>query len=135
MKLNLNNFGKKLKFSKRSKKEKILTEKEIFVDIIDKLNACWVKSNKLYEMFKISNLEYEEDYYQLIENLLVAKYGPWKTEIALWYVFGRIDEEGNILPLILQDKDDKKEEEIILKNSTELWNFILKVEEKRKTEE
>jgi len=135
MKLNLNNFGNKLKFNKRFKKEKVLTEKEMFTDIIDQLNACWVKSNKLYEIFKISNLEYEEDYYQLIENLILAKYGPWKTEIILWYIFGRVDEDGNILPLILQHKDDKKEEEIILKNSTELWNFILRIEEKRKNEE
>ncbi len=134
MKLNLNNFGKKLKSVKRSKKEKILSEEEVFSETIDMLYACWDNSNKLYENFKVNTLEYEESFYRFIENLILLKYGLWKTEIILWYVFSRVDMEGKIYPLLVQNDDDT-EEEVYVNNASELWEFIKKLEEKRKNED
>ena len=130
---NLNNFGKKLKLSKRPDNKKVITEKELFLDVVNMLYGLWNRSNRVYDSYKVNLLEYEELFYQTIENCLLLKYDAWKTEIILWFVFAREDDNGNIAPLVLHIGD--KEEEIILKNSTELWNFILKVEEKRKTEE
>jgi hypothetical protein len=130
--INLNTFGEELKISKRSEKEKILSEEEIFIEIITKLDFCWGKSNKIYELFKISLLEYEEDYFQLIENLILLKYGEWKTEIILWYVFGRMDMDGKMYPLLMQDEDANEEVEIFIKTPSELWDFLNKLENKRK---
>ena len=74
MKLNLSNFGKKLKIVKRSKKEKAISEEEIFIETIDNLYKCWDNSNKLYENFRVNTLEYEESFYNIIENLILIKY-------------------------------------------------------------
>jgi hypothetical protein len=128
MKLNLNNFGKRLKLIKRTKKAKIVSEQELFVESIGLMDHCWDRSNKLYETFGLNTLEYEEVYYQVVENLLLIKYGHWKTEIILWYIFGRKDEEGNIHPLLVQHVG-KEDEELILETPVELWNFLAKVEE------
>lgn len=130
MKLNLSNFGKKLKLNKRSKKEVTISEEELFVETIEIIYKCWDRSNKLYDMFKISFLEYEEEHFRIMENLILLKYGPWKSEIILWYVFGRIDMDGNIQSLAVQN-DDKEPQNIILSTPQELWDFLKKLEEEK----
>jgi len=121
---NLNNFGKKLKLNKRtSKKEKFITEKELFIETMDMFQGIWDRSNATYEAFQINLLEYEEKYYQVIENLFLMKYGLWKTEIILWYIFARLDAEGNVAPLLIQS-ENKEDEEVILTNAEELWNLL-----------
>lgn len=136
--MNLNNFGKNLQFNRRgvpSQPIEELTDKEMFVRIVERLDKCWDDSNGLYEKFKISILEYEEGYYQVIEDLLVLQYGPWKTELILWYIFGRFDAEGNMYPLTVQ-VTGKEEEEVFLKTPSQLWNFLDRLEkQKRKDEE
>jgi hypothetical protein len=130
MKLNLSNFGKKLKLNKRSKKEVTISEEELFVETIEIIYKCWDRSNKLYDMFKISFLEYEEEYFRIMENLILLKYGPWKSEIILWYIFGRVDMDGNIQSLAVQN-NDKEPQNIILSTPQELWDFLKKLEEEK----
>ena len=121
--MDLSNFGKKFKSKKRVKSSKVLTELDMFIDVVNRLEKCWDKSNKIYETFKVNILEYEEDYFQIIEDLLLMKYGSWKTEIILWYAFGRKDSDGNVFPLIMQPKGEEKKE-VILNTSSELWTFL-----------
>jgi len=129
--LNLGNFGKGLKFNKRNiNKQETITEKDLFIETIDLLYNTWVRSNKTYEMYKINLLEYEESFYQIIENCLLIKYDLPKTEIILWYIFGREDEEGNILPLILQH-EEKDDEELIISNPSDLWNLLEKLDNEK----
>ena len=129
--LNLGNFGKGLKFNKRNiTKQETITEKDLFIETIDLLYDTWIRSNKTYEMYKINLLEYEESFYQIIENCLLIKYDLPKTEIILWYIFGREDEEGNILPLILQ-VDGKDDEELIISNPSDLWSLFEKLDNEK----
>ena len=95
MKLDLNSFGKKLKLSKRVKKVKVLTEKEMFVDLLSRIEECWTRSNSLYDKFKTNLLEYEEDFFLIIEDLLLLKFGEWKTELMLWYIYGRLNDHNS----------------------------------------
>lgn len=130
MKLNLSNYGKKFKFKKREKKERIISEKDLFIETVDFLEKSWIKSNKAYDLLGINLLEYEESYFKAIENLIVLKYGMWKAEIILWYVFGRIDSEGKIYPLSINNEDESTEE-IILSTSEDLWNVLEKISNPR----
>jgi len=130
MKLNLNNFGKRLKLIKRTKKAKEISELDLFIESVGMMDHCWERSNNLYEVFGLNTLEYEESYYQIIEDLLLIKYGYWKTEIILWYVFGRKDEEGEIHPLVVQHVGGE-DEEVVIATPLELWNFLAKVEEQK----
>ena len=126
MKLNLNNYGKKFKFKKREKKEKIVSEKDLFIETLDFLEKNWAKSNQVYDLFGINLLEYEESYFKAIENLIVLKYGMWKAEIILWYVFGRKDNEGKIYPLSINNEDGSNEE-VIIDTPEELWDILEKI--------
>jgi hypothetical protein len=132
--MDLSNFGKKFKSKKRVKSSKILTELDMFIDVVNRLEKCWDKSNKIYETFKVNILEYEEDYFQIIEDLLLMKYGAWKTEIILWYAFGRKDSDGNVFPLIMQPKGEEKKE-VILNSPAELYSFLEKLEERKRKED
>lgn len=137
MEIDLNSFGKNLQFKKRGENipTENLSDKEMFIRIVDRLDKCWDDSNGLYDKFKISILEYEEGYYQIIEDLLNLQYGPWKAELILWYIFGRFDTDGNMYPLIVQTKG-KEDEKVFLKTPLQLWNFLDKLEkQKRKDEE
>ena len=136
--MDLNNFGKNLQFNRRGDPSKLtenLSNKEAFIQIIERLDKCWTDSNDLYDKFKISILEYEEGYYQVVEDLLTIHYGPWKTELILWYIFGRFDEDENLYPLIIQTKG-KEDEKVFLKTPLQLWNLLDRLEkQKRKDEE
>jgi hypothetical protein len=125
---NLNNFGNKLKLKERVKKKETVTEKDLFIESMTMLEEAWVRSNESYEKYKINLLEYEEQFYQIIEGFILLKYGVWKTEIMLWYIFARVSEEGEVIPLAYKIKD-QEEEEIVLNNSTDLWEFLKKIEE------
>lgn len=130
MKLNLNNYGKKFKFKKREKKEKIISEKDLFIETLDFLEKNWAKSNQVYDLFGINLLEYEESYFKAIENLILLKYGMWKAEIILWYVFGRKDNEGKIYPLSIHNEDESTEE-VIIDTPEDLWNILEKISNSR----
>jgi hypothetical protein len=130
MKLNLNNYGKKFKFKKREKKEKIISEKDLFIETLDFLEKNWTKSNQAYDLFGINLLEYEESYFKAIENLILLKYGMWKAEIILWYVFGRKDNEGKIYPLSIHNEDESTEE-VIIDTPEDLWNILEKISNSR----
>lgn len=127
--MNLNNFGSKLKLKQRNDKSKTITEKELFIETIDSFSKVWDRSNESYDKYKINLLEYEEMFYQTIEGFILLKYGAISTEIILWYIFVRLDEEGKVTPLIYQIKG-KEDEEIYLNNAEDLWNFLKRLEEK-----
>lgn len=128
MKPNLNNFGKKLKFKQRTKKQETITEKELFIESMDMFTEVWNRSNETYEKYKINLLEYEEQFYQIIEGFILLKYGLWKAEIMLWYIFARVDEDNKVVPLTYKVKD-QEEEEVYLNNSNDLWEFLKKIED------
>ena len=130
---NLNNFGKKLKLNERPTKQKTITEKDLFIETIDMFYEVWIRSNEAYEKYKINLLEYEEKFYQIIENCLCLKYNLWEAEIILWYIFAREDENNNVSPLLLQF-DGKEDEEIIIKNPSDLWDLLERLRKENNTD-
>jgi hypothetical protein len=130
---NLNNFGKKLKLNERPTKQKTITEKDLFIETIDMFYEVWIRSNEAYEKYKINLLEYEEKFYQIIENCLCLKYSLWEAEIILWYIFAREDENNNVSPLLLQF-DGKEDEEVIIKNSSDLWDLLERLRKENNTD-
>lgn len=128
MEINLNSLGKHLKLNKQGvKPKKVLNEKEMFVSIVGRFEKSWNQSFEIYERFKINLFEYDEQFLITIEDLLLAKYGDWKTDIILWYIYSRVDEKGQIYSLKLINEKDE-EEKILLETPAQLWDFILRVE-------
>lgn len=124
--MKINNFGSKLKFEE-SRTSRLKRESEIFAGIIEKLEACWKRSEELYKQFGVGLIEYEEGYFSTIDDLLLLKYGAIKTEIILWYIYERIDPDGNIKNLILEFDNGEEDLEITLNTPKDLWDFLKRV--------
>ena len=121
----MKNFGKNVNI--KSKKKKDLSEKEIFVEIISLLDECFERSSEL-EQNALNITAYEEPFYIMIENLLFVKYGEWKTDVILWWVYNRFDEEGNVVAIKLNDHIEDKQEEVIVETTEQLWDFLKRID-------
>ena len=123
----MNNFGENLKFLFRKKG---ISEKEIFINILEVLDGCKKRTDELETNFMLDLFSYEEDFYLVIENLLYIHYGELKTEIILWWVYSRFNEEGEIDDLIIEDEDAEKQEIVKIKTAEQLWSYINKIKTK-----
>lgn len=120
-------FGKKLKIQE-SPKSKLKKKKELFISIIKMYEACWEKSNKLYDTFGVNLINYEEDFFIIMENLIYLHFGELHGRLIIWYIYERIDmETGDISSIILENTDDKgitTSKEIRIDTAEDLWNFL-----------
>ena len=121
----MNPFGKNLNIKKRNPE---YTEKEIFLDIVLTVDECWKRTRHMEEEMEMGMSSYEEPFYIMIENLLFIKYGEWKTDIVLWWVYNRYDEEGNVVAIKLNDHDNETEENVIVETTEQLWEFLKRVD-------
>ena len=120
-------LGKHLNIKSRIKNP---TEKDLFVEIINLLDECWIRSNVIEGQFGLGIINYEEPFYLIAENLIYMHYGEWQGDIILWWLFERLDEDKSLLPINLNDHNKKLEEEVFIETVEELWYFIQKIEKK-----
>jgi hypothetical protein len=121
----MKNFGKNVNI--KPKKQKGLSEKEIFIDIVSLLDECFERSTSL-EKHGFGIASYEEPFYIAIENLMFLKYGEWKTDIVLWWIYDRFNEEGEIMPIKLNDHVENKEEDVLIETVDQLWEFLKRID-------
>ncbi len=121
----MNPFGKNLNIKRRNDEP---TEKEIFLDIVLTMDECWARTNHMEEVMKLGTADYEEPFYIIIENLVFLHYGEWRGHIILWWIFERFNDEGELLPVELNDQDKNTTEEIFVETPEELWELIRKIE-------
>jgi hypothetical protein len=120
--MNINNFGDKLRISRNKKSQ----EKEIFIDLINTLEHCWIRTNFLHEDLKIDFYSYDEAYYKMVEDLIFLKYGEAASGIILWYIYDRFNADGSLLGLEITFPN-KPKKTYYLKTSLDLWNLVEKV--------
>jgi len=121
----MKNFGKNVNI--KPKKQKGLSEKEIFIDIVSVLDECFERSVSL-EKHGFGIASYEEPFYIAIENLMFLKYGEWKTDIVLWWIYDRFNEEGELTPIKLNDHIENKEEDVLIETVDQLWEFLKRID-------
>jgi hypothetical protein len=72
--------------------------------------------------------KYDEVFYNVIDDLLILRFGKNIAEIIFFYVYDRIDEEGNIAGL-----RDAVGNSIVLENVHDLWHLIQNIDKLQKT--
>lgn len=120
-------FGKHLNLRK---KHTPIEEKDYFCDLIDIYETTINRSKQLYSGYGIEFANYDENFLIIIDNLLYLKYGEWKTEIITWYIWDRVDEEGNIGPLEYEDEETEFKKSVIIKCAEDLWDILKEIEER-----
>ena len=118
-------FGKHLNLKKKTSP---LQEKELFCEVVELLEATIRRSVALYKEHGLEFREYDENFFLAIDNLFYLKYGEWKTEIIVWYLWERQDEEGNIGELEYENLDSGKKKVVIVKTPDDLWNVLKEIE-------
>ena len=125
----MKNFGKNVNIKS---KQKGLSEKELFIDIVNIFDECNKRTEDLEETYMMGISSYDEAFYLMIENLLYIHYGEWKTDIILWWVYDRFGPEGEIMPIELNDYDNDTTESVVVETADQLWNFLKRIDKLEK---
>ena len=125
-------YSKQLKVKARSSKSEVNDEKQMFIDLVETFELLNKRSLSVESDHGLKLEKYDGLFYLLIENLFYVHFGEWQTEIILWYVYDRVDDKGNIMPLMYFNEIDNEEKEIKFKNAGELYSFLFIVKRKRK---
>jgi hypothetical protein len=105
-----------LKKKKRSPTNKDL---EDFIKTISILESLYIRSSVFLSETDISLSDYDAKFYKLIDLLIESKYGDKAAKLILFYVYDRIDESGDLVPL--KDVDGK---EFYLETPFQLFELI-----------
>ena len=114
---------------KRKKRTELDIQRDLFFKIILSLEKLNMRSNVLNIDLDIDLTKYDEVFYDAIDKLLLLKYGKEISEIIFFYVYDRIDPEGNITYL-----NDSNGNPVILDNVNDLWNLIKNIKEVTKNQ-
>lgn len=113
---------------KRKKKTELDIQKDLFFKIIISLEKLNMRSNVLNADLDIDLTKYDEIFYDVLDNLLILHFGKNIAEIIFFYVYDRIDQDGNIASL-----SDMGGNKIVLENIHDLWHLIQNIDKLQKT--
>lgn len=107
---------------KRKNKAKQDQARELFVSVINSLQMLNVRASLLYTDLKIDFSSYDESFLEIIDALLMMKFGKDACEIISFYLWERVNPDGTINPIF-----DENENEIPLETAIDLWNVVQKL--------
>ena len=114
---------------KRKKRTELDIQRDLFFKIVLSLEKLNMRSNVLNIDLDIDLTKYDEVFYNTIDDLLLLHFGKTIAEIVFFYVYDRIDQEGNIIYL-----NDSNVNPVILDNVNDLWNLIKNIKEVTKNQ-
>lgn len=112
-------------FIRRKKKNQSDKKKELFHQIINGIDELNSRQTIMYADLDLDFSNYDEKYFNVIDSLLYINFGKECTEIIGFYLYDRLNVDGTINPLIINDS-----EELILNNPYELWNILCQINPK-----
>jgi len=107
---------------KRKKKNTTDRKREMFLQIVNLCEIVITREVLLATDFKIQLDNYNEDFYQIIDSLLLLYLGKNGFELVSFYLYDRINPDGTMNYLL--DEDSK---EINLETAEDLFNLICRV--------
>lgn len=110
---------------RRRKKNQIDKKREMFVQMVLKLEEMAVKSMLAYTDLQIDLSKYEERFYEVIDAMMFFAFGSEATELVSFYIWDRIGPEGEINPITFDNSNF-----IYLKSPYELWDTLILINPK-----
>jgi hypothetical protein len=115
---------------KRKRKTEEDIQREIFEKFIIKLEQVNVRTALLGGDFNIDFSKYDEEFYEVIDSLILLHFGKEAAEVIFFYVYERINPDGSINEL--RDSGDNV---VPLNSIQDLWvvvNNVMKQFNKKK---
>lgn len=94
-------------------------EEIVFLVFIQKLVEAFKIEEQIFNSSGIELNSVTEPLWFVLENSFKLLYGEETTDLVWWWIFDRVDENGNISPYI--DEDDR---ELNFNDTHELWLYI-----------
>lgn len=107
---------------KRKKKNTADRKREMFLQIVTLCEAVITREILLAADFKLQLDNYNEDFYQIIDSLLLLYLGKQGFELISFYLYDRINPDGTINYLL-----DENQKEVKLETAEDLFNLLCKV--------
>lgn len=104
---------------KRKRKSDITIRKELFISIINNIEAALNRQELLFADFRLDWTTYNELFFNIIDDLIFLEFGNTGLELIDFYLYGKENTDGSENQLV--DKDDNV---IPLNSAEDLWNLI-----------
>ena len=108
---------------KRKNKKAFDQKRDLFIHLINQFEYAISKSYLLEKDFAIDLSKYEENFYQVIDSLVLLSFGKEIYELLSFYFYERWNPDGTQNGIIIEETD----EEIMIENADELWAIIVRI--------
>jgi len=115
---------------KRRKKNKIDTQRELFLTNIPLLEHIIVRGIMLESDYGFNTNLYDEPFYQIIDSLIYMHFDEEAADAIMFYLYERVNPDGTFNSVI--DIDDN---EIPLENAEDLWMLVQQITENSKNDD
>jgi len=107
---------------RRKKKTKEAKKRELFISIINSIEAIINRQNLMYAELNLDLAKYDESFLDTIDALIILHFGKEGAELIAYFLWDRVAPDGSISPLI--DVDNK---EVYLETASDLWNLLISI--------
>ena len=107
---------------KRKNKKSYEQKRDLFINVINQFEHAIAKSYLLEKDFRIDMSKYEENFYQIIDSVILLSFGKEVYELLSFYFYERYNPDGSKNGIII----DESNEEVFINNPIELWDLIIR---------
>ena len=107
---------------RRKKKTQEAKKKELFVSIINSIEAIINRQNLMYAELNLDLANYDEAFLDTIDALIILHFGKEGAELIAYYLWDRLAPDGSIEPLL-----DEQNNAVYLETATDLWNLLIRI--------
>lgn len=105
---------------RRKKKKEADKKKELFVSIINSIEAVTNRQNLMYIDLQLDFTKYDESFLEVIDALILLQFGKDGAELIGWYLWERENPDGS--PNYLLDEDDNP---FTVESPDQLWDILM----------
>jgi hypothetical protein len=105
---------------RRKKKTKEAKKKELFISIVNSIEAIINRQNLMYAELNLDLAQYDEAFLDTIDALIILNFGKEGAELIAYYLWDRVAPDGSIVSLM-----DEEGKEVILETAQDLWNLLI----------
>ena len=108
---------------KRRNKKSYDQKRDLFINVVNQFEHSITKSYLIEKDYKIDMSKYEENFYQIIDSLILLSFGKQVYELMSYYFYERYNPDGSKNGLIIEETG----EEIYVEDPLELWELVVRV--------
>jgi hypothetical protein len=107
---------------KRKAKKDFDRQRDLFLQVITGLEAIHTRNSLLFLDLRVDFSTYDESFLEVIDMLLLAKYGKDCYELISFYLWERINPDQSLNSIV-----GPEGEEIVLTTPSDLWSLMVRV--------